>query len=189
MLSLKRFVLIWVAYCLFGAPDIFAQPQYHQMFLHFCSNFLVFLHRLKYFLWTPNVKWCNHIISAKGIRHHPTNIQWLSHPKCPTNAGQLDQFLWTAQWINYSFPPLQRVIQLLHGFFQIVNDHVCGKRTKETLSRVKLDTHGWTAFYHFGIQTWKNVIIQHTILAHRDISTLLYVYTDTIETQSSGILA
>ncbi|GMF62152.1 unnamed protein product [Phytophthora fragariaefolia] len=79
-----------------------------------CENFCLKLHAKKCLFFATEVKRCGRIISAEGVKHYPEHIQGLVDMQPPRTAGELQQFVFAANWMRQSIPEYSHLSAALY---------------------------------------------------------------------------
>ncbi|POM74207.1 Hypothetical protein PHPALM_8873 [Phytophthora palmivora] len=74
---------------------------------------LVKLSVTKSSLYELQVKWCGKKTTGKGVSHDPERIKALTSIPYPVNAGELQQFIFAANWMRESVVDFARTVQPL----------------------------------------------------------------------------
>ncbi|KAJ0408589.1 hypothetical protein P43SY_008936 [Pythium insidiosum] len=99
-------------------------------------------------VYRKEVKWCGRIINGDGVRHDPVRIEALVNLPVPSNAGELQQFICSTNWMRNSIIDYARLVRPLQDKLDAVLA-TAKKRTKRvatkipiTLSREEQDAFG-----------------------------------------------
>ncbi len=138
-------------------------------FFELCAKYNIKLHPAKCILFTKEVRWCDRLISADGIRYDPRGLDRLLSMAPPTTGAHLQQFVCALQWVKQGIPNFTELISPLHDFMERVYT-LTEKRTKRAVGRVLLASHGWGKTELDAFENWKKALASQVTLAHRDPS-------------------
>lgn len=88
-------------------------------------------------LYKTEVKWCGKIINGSGVKHDPERIQGLQSLPYPSNAGELQQFLCSTNWMCDSLVDYARLTRPLQDALDTALATAV-KRTKRVASGIPI---------------------------------------------------
>lgn len=130
-------ILLWVDDFLFPAETIDDVFRDQRAFYTFCEEWYWLLNPRKRNLYRLGTQRSGGIISTKGIRHDPENLDGVAAMEYPITSGQLQQFLCAMQWIRLAIANFQALINDLHDFMERIYTYI-EKQTKRVVSRISL---------------------------------------------------
>jgi len=162
--KLRQHLLFWLDDILLHHSTADGLLNCIQDLFNVCSRHFLRLHPLKCILFATSLRWCGRLLSAKGIRYDPRQLDGLLKMEPPTTGAHLQQFLYALQWVKNGIPNFNNKIYALHDFMRLVYERA-PKRTKTAVGQVKLSALGWneihdTAFENFTTKSYAYVCIQ-----------------------------
>ncbi|KAF0689562.1 Aste57867_19002 [Aphanomyces stellatus] len=106
-------LLAWIDDVLLFAKSIDEYLEKLETFLGLMQTHGLKLNPLKCRLYNTSVKWCGRVISGQGVKHDPARVEALQAIPYPTNAGQLQQFLCSVNWMRDHIPGYATRVALL----------------------------------------------------------------------------
>ncbi|KAJ0400435.1 hypothetical protein ATCC90586_006519 [Pythium insidiosum] len=110
---LFKWLLVWIDDLLLFARDVDEYLHKLEELFGLVDMYGFKLSALKSKLFKSTVKWCGKIINGKGVSHDPARIQALQDLPYPTNAGELQQFLCSTNWMRDSLVDYARAVRPL----------------------------------------------------------------------------
>jgi hypothetical protein len=110
---LYKHLLIWIDDLLLYADDIDTYLDKIAELFSLLNDFGLKLSVKKSSLYQTEVKWCDKIIDANGVRHDPARIATLRAMPYPNTAGELQQVLCAINWMRESLVDYARQVSPL----------------------------------------------------------------------------
>jgi RNase H-like domain found in reverse transcriptase/Reverse transcriptase (RNA-dependent DNA polymerase) len=143
-------------------------------FFELCGEHGFLLYAAKCDFLCLRVLWCGRILTAEVISFDPAHLAGLRNMSPPTTGAELQQFLCALSWVRTALPEFTKLTEPLHS-----------KQT--ALKPVPLEACGWHAAAATAFDKCKQALSHCTILAHRDPSQRLCVFTDASDTSWSSL--
>ena len=144
---MKKKWLLWLDDVLLHAKTIPELLQAIEMLFGMCAEQNIKLHPAKCILFAKSIRWYGRLISSEGIRYDPRRMEGLLSMEPPQTGANLQQFVCALQWVKNGIPEFSRLVAPLHEFLERVYTFA-GKRTKKAVTRVKLQSLGWSEIEH-----------------------------------------
>ncbi|TMW59220.1 hypothetical protein Poli38472_007365 [Pythium oligandrum] len=144
---LYKHLLVWIDDLLLYAEDVDTYLEKLTELLGLADTFGFKLSATKSQVYKREVKWCGKRISGDGVSHDPERIQALKEVPYPSNAGELQQFVCSTNWMRDSIIDYARVVRPLQDKLDQALAK-SSKRTKRAASAIPitLDDREKTAF-------------------------------------------
>ncbi|POM74373.1 Putative retroelement [Phytophthora palmivora] len=126
-------VLIWIDDLLLYAADIDTHLDKLQELLELTAKFGFKLSVVKSCVYKQEVKWCGKVINGEGVTHDSGRIEALQNMPYPTNAGELQQFICSTNWMRDSIVDYARLAHPLQDTLDTTMAQV-SRRTKRVAS-------------------------------------------------------
>eukprot|EP00644_Phytophthora_capsici_P002645 jgi/Phyca11/105554/e_gw1.11.774.1 len=110
---LYKHLLVWIDDLLLYAADIDTYLDKLQELLQLTAQFGFKLSVAKSGVYKREVKWCGKVIDGEGVKHDPERIEALRKMPKPSNAGELQQFLCSTNWMRDSIVDYARLARPL----------------------------------------------------------------------------
>ncbi|GMF53617.1 unnamed protein product [Phytophthora fragariaefolia] len=110
---LYKHLLVWIDDLLLYAADVDTYLDKLQEMLRLTAKFGFKLSVSKSCIYKREVKWCGKVINGEGVKHDSERIQALQSMPYPTNAGELQQFICSTNWIRDSIVDCARLARPL----------------------------------------------------------------------------
>ncbi|GMF47089.1 unnamed protein product [Phytophthora fragariaefolia] len=107
--QLYKHLLVWIADLLLYAANVDMYLNKLQEMLELTAMFGFKLSVSKSCVNKREVKWCGKVINGEGVKHASERIQALQSMLYPTNAGELQQFLCSTNWMGDSIVDYARL--------------------------------------------------------------------------------
>lgn len=185
--NLRETLLAWLDDILLQNRTVDSLCDNIRILFKFCSQFNIKLHPSKCVVFAKDVRWCGRLISEKGVKFDPRNLDGLLSMQPPQTGSHLQQLQCALQWVKFGIPDFIKLTAPLQKFMERVYQF-CGKRTKRSVARVRLSSLGWSDNENAAFENCKNALANQMTLAHRDESKRVCVYMDASDKYWSGIM-
>lgn len=126
-------LLVWIDDLLLYAADIDTYLDKLQELLELTAKFGFKLSVVKSCVYKQEVKWCGKVINGEGVTHDSGRIEALQNMPYPTNAGELQQFICSTNWMRDSIVDYARLARPLQDTLDRTMAQV-SRRTKRVAS-------------------------------------------------------
>jgi hypothetical protein len=152
-----------------------------------CAAHNVYLNPRKCELHRTSVEWTGRVIDHDGWRFNDGYLTGLANMPEPTSAGDLLQWLASANWIRGSIPEYAKLVAPLQA---LLNDALRGlpDRRKSTAKKVALTDAGWTDEHSRAYRDLKRAIEHSVTLAAPKPDHRRCVFTDASASHWSGLV-
>ncbi|KAE9000093.1 hypothetical protein PR002_g18276 [Phytophthora rubi] len=134
---LYKHLLVWIDDLLLYAADIDTYLDKLQEMLELTAKFGFKLSVAKSCVYKQEVKWCGKVINGEGVKHDSERIQALRSMPYPTNAGELQQFLCSTNWMRDSIVDYARLARPLQDTLDKVMA-TASRRTKRAATGIPI---------------------------------------------------
>jgi hypothetical protein len=91
-----------------------------EYFFKKCLQHGLFLHTVKGNLYGTEVRYCDRIITAKGVRYDRRTMSTLQHRGTAQNGGDLVQYVAALNWMRSSLPVFAEKVAPLQDLLEVV---------------------------------------------------------------------
>ncbi|KAE8989439.1 hypothetical protein PR002_g21447 [Phytophthora rubi] len=134
---LYKHLLVWIDDLLLYAADIDTYLDKLQEMLELTATFGLQLSVAKSCVYKQEVKWCGKVINGEGVKHDSERIQALRSMPYPTNAGEIQQFLCSTNWMRDSIVDYARLARPLQDTLDKVMA-TASRRTKRAATGISI---------------------------------------------------
>ncbi len=98
---------------------------------------------VKSILFSMQIRWCGKIFDGKGVSHDPQRVEALTAMREPQTALDLQQFLWSVNWMRTHLPDFANVVSPLQDVMDQANEEMKQMGKSKLPSGLKLLDVGW----------------------------------------------
>lgn len=158
------------------SKDVDAHLESMKKLLHWCVTYNFKLHPSNCTLFTKTIRRCGRQISKDGIKFYPRRIEGIRQVQHPLTGDDLQQCFCAMQWMGSIIRLFSTIISPISSFLEKVYRRA-GKRTRLAVANVSLVSFGWGAAEDISFHNCNDALENQGILAGRDESKRLCVYT------------
>ena len=113
---------------------------------------------------------CSRIIDSTGVRMNPRNIGGIISAQYPKTGTELFQYIHALTWMATTIPKFAERFQSLRKLLENTYSAGGGKRTKKSISNIRLSYRGWDDTHAQGFDSLQQQLHTSVRLKHRDVN-------------------
>ena len=175
---LDEFLMIWIDDLLgFASSEEALLDQLEQVFRR-AREYGVKFSAKKLNLFTREIKWCGRIYSKDGVTHDPQRVAALQDMHPPETVKELQQFLYSANWMRTHIPDYGHIILPLSATIDRANAEAKRLGHNKITNGMMLKDVGYGEIEEQAFERIRKALINHVKLSYPDPQKLTCVFPD-----------